>query len=324
MAHIKNIAIVGATGTVGRHIVDELLKTGKHEVTAITRHDSKTIMTEGVKVARVDYNDESTLIAALQGQQALIITMSVFAPEDAQHKLIKAAAKAGVSYVVPNNWGFDPMHPAADIFLGPGRRQVRKYIEELGKSSWVDFVSGFWYEFSLAGGSERFGFDLENRSVVFYDDGKARIHTSTWEQTARAVAKVFSLKEKPDSDDDKNLTLSSFKNKAVYFASFLVSQEDMFESVLRVTGTKREDWQISYESSHERLQKALDPTRRGDKETIRRGMYTRQFFPEEPGYASGAFGRWQGLQNEALGLPDEDLDERTAIAIKLGKDFFAY
>ena len=67
---------------------------------------------------------------------------------------------------------------------------------------------------------DRYGFDFQNRSVIFYDDGMARINTSTWDQTGRAVAKVLSLEEKPDNKDDDSLTLSSFKNKLVYFSSF--------------------------------------------------------------------------------------------------------
>lgn len=228
-----------ATGTIGKFIVAELLKTGKHEVTAITRSDSKSVVPDGIKVAKINYDDPSTIVAALQGQQVLIITLSTRVSDDTQHQLVKAAAAAAVPYVVTNNWGFDPTHPSADdIPPGPKRAEIRKYAEELGKSSWVDFVSGLWYELGLVGGVETYGLDFENRSVVFFDDGKARINMSTCEQTGRAVASVFSLKEEVDGNDNDSVSLSCFKNKTVYFSSFLVSQREIFESVLRVTGTR--------------------------------------------------------------------------------------
>lgn len=44
---IEHVAIVGATGSVGAYITKELLKRGKHTVTAITREDSKSKMPEG-------------------------------------------------------------------------------------------------------------------------------------------------------------------------------------------------------------------------------------------------------------------------------------
>jgi hypothetical protein len=319
---LSQLTLKQATGTIGKFIVKELLEAGKHEVTAITRTDSQAVMPDGVKVAKVNYDDQSTLVAALRGQQVLIITMAPFAPKDTQLKLVEAAAEAGVPYVVPNGWGFDPTHPSSDdSFLGPGQRAIQKRIEELGKSCWIEFVSGSWYEFSLGGTKDRYGFDFQNRSVIFYDDGMARINTSTWDQTGRAVAKVLSLKEKPDNKDDDSLTLSSFKNKLVYFSSFYVSQKDIFESVLRVTGTKQEDWKISYENSAERYQSGLDLLKQGERKGFMRAMYVRMFYPEGSGNGSGAFGPMRGLHNDVLGLPKEDLDERTKIAIERSEEF---
>jgi tryptophan synthase beta chain len=71
-------------------------------LTAITRLNSKSKLPEGVKIAQVDYDDEASIIAALKGQQFLIITMSVTAPRDTHSRLVKAAAKADVPYVMPN------------------------------------------------------------------------------------------------------------------------------------------------------------------------------------------------------------------------------
>ncbi|KAI0011996.1 CipA protein [Xylariaceae sp. FL0662B] len=314
MVAVKKIAIVGATGTIGKFIVEELLKTGKHELTAITRADSKAVIPAGLKVAKVNYDDPSTLVAALRGQDVLIITLAPMAPRDTSLKLVEAAAEAGVPYVIPNGWGLDPSHPSSDeTFLGPGHREVIKKIEELGKSSWIHFVSGFWYEFSLGGSADGFGFDFQNRSVIFFDDGKTRINTSTWDQTGRAVAKLLSLPEQGGA-----LSLASFKNKFLYISSFFVSQKDMFESVLRVTGAKESDWKISYEKSSGRYQAALAAMKQGDRKAFRRAMYVRAFYPEGDGNGSSAFEPLHGLYNDALGLPKENLDERTKIAADKG------
>lgn len=99
-----------AGGTLGKYIAEELIKTGKHIVTALTRSGSTNKLPEGVNPITVDYDDETSLAEAMKGQQMLIITLAVTAPAGTQSKLIKAASKAGVSYIMPNVWGSDPLN----------------------------------------------------------------------------------------------------------------------------------------------------------------------------------------------------------------------
>lgn len=73
-----------AGGRFGSWLAKELVNTGKHKVTAITRKESASELPEGVIAAKVDYNDEASVINALKGQQILIITMSVRAPPETQ------------------------------------------------------------------------------------------------------------------------------------------------------------------------------------------------------------------------------------------------
>lgn len=103
--YIRNVAIVGASGNQGSYIVNELLATGKHTVTAITREDSSSTFPQGVHVSKINYASQDSIVAALKGQDALIITMSTTAPQEQVKQLIEAAAKAGVKWVIPNEWG---------------------------------------------------------------------------------------------------------------------------------------------------------------------------------------------------------------------------
>lgn len=48
-------------GSVGRYLVEELVKTGKHKVTAITRSDSTSKPPAGVEVKKVNYDDQDSL-----------------------------------------------------------------------------------------------------------------------------------------------------------------------------------------------------------------------------------------------------------------------
>ncbi|KAK9373318.1 uncharacterized protein V1513DRAFT_184659 [Lipomyces chichibuensis] len=320
--HIEKVAIVGAGGHVGKFITEALLQTGKHQVSAITREDSTSILPPGVIVRRVDYGDQSSLVEALKGQDALIITMNVMAPPEQQNKLIEAAATAGVPWVLPNEFGGDPLNVeiGKDNFLGDAKKAYRDYIETLDKSSWIGLACGFWYEFSLGGGSDRLGFDFKNRTVILMDNGTVKINTSTWPQVGRAVAKLLSLKILPATEDDESPALVNFKNKVVYVSSFTISQKDMLESVLRVTGTKLEDWKVINTTAKEQFQSGMQAVQRGDMSGFAKLLYARGFFPE----SSANFEAIRGLNNDVLGLPKEDLDEFTKVGIKMSEEDTTY
>ncbi|CAF0806414.1 unnamed protein product [Adineta steineri] len=116
--HVEKIAIVGGGGQVGKFIVEELLKIGKHKITALTREDSTSKMPPGVDVKKVNYDDPSSLVEALKGQEVLIITMAVTASKEQQTKLIEAAAAANVPWVLPNEFGGNPTEKSWAKVLG--------------------------------------------------------------------------------------------------------------------------------------------------------------------------------------------------------------
>ncbi|KAL2865897.1 aromatic alcohol reductase [Aspergillus lucknowensis] len=314
---IERVAIVGAGGTIGSHITDALLKTGKHTVTALSRKDSSNKLPQGVAVAPVDYNDETTIVAALKDQQFLIITMAPTAPRDTHSKLVHAAAKAGVPYIMPNGYGgdIDNVKLGEDTLLGPVAKANRDEIERLGMQ-WVTVCCGFWYDYSLAGGEARFGFDFGRRSLTVYDDGNTKMPTSTLAQVGRAVAKVLSLDELPEDENDKRLTLSTFLNRGVYVKSFVVSQNDMFESVKRVTSTTDSDWTIVHEDTRKRYEDGLALVKVGNMTGFGKMLYARAFYPDERSDLSEK----AGAHNKLLGLLDEDLDESTRAGIDLVKE----
>ncbi|GAP87912.2 putative isoflavone reductase family protein [Rosellinia necatrix] len=193
--YIKKVAIVGVSahlapednllkltpcqvnGSVGKHIVSALQRAGRHEITALTR-GSGAGAPAGVRIASVSYEDKESLVAALQGQDALVITLSTRAAQGTQDKLLEAAAAAGVSFILPNEWGIEAAQGGLgdDALLGPAARDARRRVEDLGRSAWIAVTTGFWFAHSLAT-ADAYGFDLARRSVTFFDDGTARINT---------------------------------------------------------------------------------------------------------------------------------------------------
>lgn len=178
--YTRNVAIVGAGGNSGSYMTAELLKTGKHSITAVTRIDSQSKFPKGVQVARVDYNKPETIVEALKGQDALVITLSSFADPSQQNTLIKAAGEAGAPWILSNEWAPDSAHPglAKDVPVFDRLVETKRFITEHGKSAFVAVSCGFWYEWSLSIPTA-YGIDLIKKEVVFFDDGSTKICTST-------------------------------------------------------------------------------------------------------------------------------------------------
>lgn len=264
-------------------------------------------------MAYINYDDTKTIVEALQGIQALVITLSVSAAQNTESKLLQAAAEAGVPYVIPNWNAQDPSSVSLldAVFVRAKCYDARELVQKLGVSSWIQMACGFWYEFSLSFGPDAFGFDFENRKVNWLDGGDTKITSTTWQQCGRAMAALLSLPRLPLHEGDDTPTLAQFCNDVFYIESFEISQKDMFDSVKRVTGTSDEDWTFSNGTARDRYEEAIKAVQSGDMSGYTKLLYSRVLYPDDPGNFSSK------VQNSILKLPMEDLDERTRVAVEM-------
>lgn len=98
------IAITGATGQLGQHVIESLLNTvPASQIVAIVRNPAKVaaLSQRGISVRQADYNDETTFTAALQDvEKLLLISSSEVGQRASQHrKVINAAKRAGVKFI---------------------------------------------------------------------------------------------------------------------------------------------------------------------------------------------------------------------------------
>lgn len=109
------ILVTGATGTVGRRVVEQLLERGEH-VRALTRDPARAELPGGVDVVRGDLTDPASLLPALDGVTGLhLITFGgeLFAPLETGEEILGLAGKAGVRRVTVLHGGGDtPMETA--------------------------------------------------------------------------------------------------------------------------------------------------------------------------------------------------------------------
>ncbi|MBX9972025.1 NmrA family NAD(P)-binding protein [Cytobacillus firmus] len=94
------ILVAGATGTVGQHVVDQLIRKGE-KVRALTRNPLKANLPAGVEVVAGDLSEPSTLGSALAGLSGMhLITTGVeYTPLQTGPEIVRLAEKAGVSRV---------------------------------------------------------------------------------------------------------------------------------------------------------------------------------------------------------------------------------
>ena len=94
------ILVTGATGRVGRHVVDQLVKRGA-KVRALTRDASKANLPTGVDVVQGELLDIGSLRAAFSGVSTLFLLNAVTGDEFTQALItLNIAREAGVDRVV--------------------------------------------------------------------------------------------------------------------------------------------------------------------------------------------------------------------------------
>ncbi|HBL8877776.1 TPA: SDR family oxidoreductase [Enterobacter cloacae] len=98
------IAITGATGQLGRLVIEQLLKTvPANQIVAIVRNTAKAeaLSQQGIVVRQGDYTDQAALTTALKGvEKLLLISSSEVGQRATQHQnVINAAKAAGVTFI---------------------------------------------------------------------------------------------------------------------------------------------------------------------------------------------------------------------------------
>jgi NAD(P)H dehydrogenase (quinone) len=140
------ITVTGATGQLGRLVVNGLLDAGvpAADLRAVVRTPAKAadLAERGVDVRQADYTDESALREAFAGTDRLFfVSGSEIGQREAQHRnVVTAAAAAGVSLVVYTS---APKADTSTLPVGP----EHKVTEEALRDSGLDVVvlRNNWY-----------------------------------------------------------------------------------------------------------------------------------------------------------------------------------
>jgi uncharacterized protein YbjT (DUF2867 family) len=143
------VLVTGATGNVGRLVVNHLLQTGL-EVRALTKNPEKAALPQGVEVAEGYIGDPATVPAALDGVERLYLAP---VPKTAQ-TVVDLAVQAGLQRIValsssgaddeakgdPSGWWFYAIERAVESAPGIQWTHLRPGEFMLNALAWADSI----------------------------------------------------------------------------------------------------------------------------------------------------------------------------------------
>lgn len=287
----RRIAIVGASGHLGKPTLEAILSKGVHTITAIQRNESTSSFPSEVLVKKGSFEDESFLVDALQGQDAVVVIVPI--PNmDVGDIFVRAAAKAGVPYILPTEFGVDAPEVENEHSMMAPKVARRRLVEELGVSSWIAVIVNFWLDVNIQIGL--WGINVKDRKVELLKNAEAKVSTTTVSRSGEVIAVLLSL---PETE------LAQYKNKSYYYSSFELSQRDIFEAVKRATGTKDADWDINERDAAQVIAEAEPKIQQGDGYAEWYRLFAK-FFQG----AKGGNYEDKAIDLEKYGLPKENLD----------------
>lgn len=139
------IAVTGATGHLGRLVVDALLETQEPDsIVAVVRDEAKAapLAEKGVQLRVANYDDPAALEAALAGvAKVLLISSSEIGKRFEQHRnVIDAAKTVGVPYVAYTS---APGATSSALILAPEHKATEEYLAASGLAFTV--LRNGWY-----------------------------------------------------------------------------------------------------------------------------------------------------------------------------------
>ena len=184
-------AVTGATGKLGRLVIDELLqKVNPADIVALARDPTalQAYDQKGVDVRQADYDDPASLEAALSGvERVLLISGNAVGQRERQHgAVIEAAKKAGVSYLAYTSV---LNAQASKLMLAPEHVATEKLLEGSGLNH--DVLRMPWYSENYVGA---LGPSIEH-GAIYGATGEGKLATAT--RADLAAAAVGALIDSP-------------------------------------------------------------------------------------------------------------------------------
>ncbi|KAM7205203.1 hypothetical protein V8F20_003340 [Naviculisporaceae sp. PSN 640] len=328
---IKNVALVGAQGSLGSVILSVLLASPHLSKIFIIRRDSSASPTPEphpkLSIITVSSAWDQIELASSFRSHDIHAVISAFPVRNVNEHiaLANAAYESGtVRRFIPADFGsVDARSDYARQLVPLFERKVRirERLEELSafslstseservEFSYTSLVNGHFFDWGLTNGFLHFYPHENPPRAEILGTGNEKSSLTTLPKVAEAVVRILTI-----------VPLDRTKNRVLMIQSFCVSQLDVLESLRKVReeldmtrGKETEtEWKVEYRDLEGFIAEKKDVADKGDKEAV-----------EDLVFALGIVdGNWEEKEDFAmglLGLEEDDLDTEVRRALGGGK-----
>ncbi|KAL4783600.1 hypothetical protein BJX76DRAFT_368344 [Aspergillus varians] len=288
---LKNIALIGASGDIGRIILAALLYASDFNVTALTRSSSEAAFPAGVTVRKSDFSS-ADLQDALKGQDAVISVVGATGFGE-QKKFVDAAIHAGVSRFLPSEFSADSLDDAV-LGLLPLFGQKKEVIEYLKSKesdsfSWTGVTCSALFDWGIGNGF--LGYDIASRSATIWDGGDKKFTLTNQKQLGDAVVSVLKHPQ-------------ATANQYLYISSLETTQKEILAALEDATSSS---WTVQKTTTVAEVSEANKKLQAGDFGGAL-ALVRATIYGDVPGLASN-YAKDRVLANSVLGLTKESVQE---------------
>ncbi|KAH7139468.1 oxidoreductase CipA-like protein [Dendryphion nanum] len=255
----SQIAIAGATGNLGRPILDSLLNAG-FQVTVLSRKGGNSSSLDShlnLTIKEVDFSSVASLTPALIGVEVVISCLATLAI-CTQNPLIDASVATGVKRFIPAEFGMDSRNPLCmELPVCAPKVANQEYLLAKSKSNpgftYTGIANGLFLDWGLKMGII---VDPAKHTATLYNGGDVPFSATNLADVAKAVLGVIRYQK-------------DTANRIVYVQSALVTQNQLIQLAKEKDG---KEWNISTKHTEEIKQESLVELEKGLKADVDAAM----------------------------------------------------
>ncbi|KAJ5372628.1 hypothetical protein N7517_004634 [Penicillium concentricum] len=290
-SYSKKVAIIGASGNIGKIILDGLVASSQFKITVISRKESEATFPPGVAVLNTEYSDKG-LEAVFKGQDVVISAVGANAFGE-QKKFVDAAIRAGVNRFIPSEFSANSQNDAV-VQLLPIFGQKKELVEYLKSKeadglTWTGIASSGLFDWGLANGFLEF--DIASHTATIWDGGNKSFTLTNQKALGEAVASVL-------------LHPDETRNQFLFIASVETTQKDILAALEEESGV---EWTVNETTTDVQVNEAVKRLAVGDFNGAF-ALVRATVFGNTPGLHSN-YAKEKDLANNVLGLHLETVSD---------------